>query len=120
MRGDLDGGDLVVEQAISKFRRDAELGKPGAGFLRQVVRHLHVDLIRREHFLPRPAFINNLDQFSRNVDAPAITPSCLEPLNQLVGGIVIEHVDIQLALMGEAGKREIAATQVADNGIDRI
>jgi len=33
---------------------------------------------------------------------------------------VIKHIHIELAMMGQSGQREVAAAEIAHNGIDRI
>ncbi len=68
-------------------------------------------MIGRERLFTRPAFLDDLDQFIGDVDAPAVAPAILEPLGELLRGVVIEHIDVQFALLGQAGKREVAAAQ---------
>ena len=49
MRGDLDGGRSgKSNRLVAKLSRNAELGQTGTRFLREVVRHLDVDVVRRE------------------------------------------------------------------------
>ena len=76
---DLHGRDLEVEEHVSEVLRNAELGEPVARFLRQVVRHLEVDVVGCEGLLARPALLDDLDQLVGDVDAPAILPAVLEP-----------------------------------------
>ena len=51
---------LEVKQAIAEDPWDLILGQAGAGFVREVVSHLEVDVIRRYQGLPRPALLNDL------------------------------------------------------------
>ena len=53
--GDLDRRRLELEQLVAEVARDAELGKPGARLLRQVVGHLDVDVVRRDQSLRAPS-----------------------------------------------------------------
>ena len=115
-----DGGDLVIEQAIAELGRNAELGQAGARLLRQVVGHLDVDVVRRERRLARPAFLDDLHQLGGDVDAPAVVPAIFEPFGELVGGVVVEHVHVEFALIRQAGEREIAAAEIADDRVDRV
>ena len=55
VRGDLHGGRLEVEQPVAELARNAELGQAGARFLRQVVGHLEVDVVRRDQLLRAPS-----------------------------------------------------------------
>ena len=120
MRGDLDRGFLKVEKPLPEFRRDAKLGQAGARFLGEVVGHLDVDHVRLERLFPRPAFLDDLDQLVGDVDAPAVVPAVLEPVGKLCRGVVIEHIDVQLALLGQPGESEVAAAQKAGDRVDRI
>ena len=55
MRGDLDGGGLVIEELVAEVARNAEFGETGARFLRKMVGHLDVDVVRREQLLLAPS-----------------------------------------------------------------
>ena len=39
---------------------------------------------------------------------------------ELVAGVVVEHVDVQLALLREAATGQVAAAEVADDRVDRV
>ena len=41
-------------------------------------------------------------------------------LASFVAGVVVEHVDVELALLGEAGERQVAAAEEADRRVDRV
>src|SRR6266403_1793335 len=85
-----------------------------------MVSHLNVNMIRRRAFGLRPTFVENLDQFLGNVDAPFVSPAVIKPLSELLGGIVVEHVDVEFTLFGESGEREIAGTKKSCDGIVRV
>ena len=120
VRGDLHGGGLEVEEPVSEVPGNAELRQPGPRLLRQVVRHLDVDVMRRDRFLPRPAPPDDRGQLVRYVDAPAVVPALLEPRRELFAGVVVEHVDVELALTGQPGLREVAAAQIPDHRVGRV
>ena len=85
-----------------------------------MVRHLHVDLVRREQFFTSPAFFDDLHQFGGDVDTPTVIPAVLKPSGQLVGSVVIQNIHVQLALMGKSGQCKVAAAQIAGDGVDGI
>ena len=64
-----------------------------------------------------PACIEDFDQFVRDVDAPLIVPTVLEPLLELLAGVLIEHIDVQFPLLRQSGEREIAASQKSSRRI---
>ena len=77
-------------------------------------------MVGRDQSLARPAFLDDLDQFLSDVDAEPIVPPVLEPFLQFESGIVVEHVDVQLALPGKAGESQVAAAQVAHDRVDGV
>ena len=89
--------------------------KPDPGLLGQVVGHLQIDVVGRDELLACPALVDDVDQFLGDVDAPAVVPAVLEPLGQLLAGVMVDHVDVQLALLRKSGQRQVAAAQVADD-----
>ena len=105
MRRDLHRRFLVVEQDSVDLGRDAELRETGARLLREVVRHLEVDVIRRRVVRPRPTLIDDRRQFLGDVEREAVVPAVIEPGLQLLAGVVIKNIDIQLSLLCETGKR---------------
>ena len=98
VRGNLDRRRLELEQPIAEVSWNPELGQAGAGFMREVIRHLEIDVIGRNQLAPRPTLLDDRDQFLRNVGAVAVVPAVLEPPAQLAARILVEHVDVQLAL----------------------
>ena len=120
MRGDLHRRLLELKQPIPKILGNLKLRETGARFLGQVVRHLEIDVIGRHRLLARPARLDDLDQFLRDVNAPPVIPTIFEPLRQLRAGVMIQNVDIQLALFGQAGECQVAAPEVACRRIHRV
>ena len=90
------------------------------GLLGQVVGHLEVNVVGRKGF-PRAQLSSMIaDQVVGNVEAPAVVPAILEPAGQLVAGVVVENIDIQLPLVRQAGKRQVAAADKADSGVHLV
>jgi len=77
-------------------------------------------MIGRQAFRPRPTFVKDLDELLCDVDTPLVAPAVIEPLGELLGGVMVEHIHIEFALFGEAGEREIAGAKKACNGIVRV
>ena len=98
--GDLDGGHLVIEKAIAELGRNSELRQSSPSLLRQVVSHLEIDVIGRNRNHTRPTLLDDLDQLFGDIDAPLVIPPILEPFGQLECGIMVHHIDVQLALEG--------------------
>ena len=76
--------------------------------------------MRRDEFLPRPTLLDNLDDLFRDIDAPMIVPPIFEPFGELLAGVMIEHVDVELALIEQPRLGEVTTAQVADDRIDGI
>ena len=74
----------------------------------------------RDGRLARPALLDDLDQLVGDVDRPAIVPAIFEPALELVAGVVVEHVDVQLALRRQARQRQVAAAEKADRRVVRV
>ena len=85
-----------------------------------MVGDLDVYVVRVDKFLARPALVYDGGKLFGNVDAPAVVPALFEPAGELVAGVMVEDVYVQFPLFGEAGLGEVAAAQVADDGIDGI
>ena len=102
---------------VAEVGRNSKLVETGTSFLGQVIRHLHINVIRRNRFRPRPTGVYDLYQFLRDVDAESVGPAVLEPLGELVARIVVENVDVEFSLLGQAGERQIAAAEVSDRWI---
>ena len=105
---DANRSGLKFEQGVAHVGRDGELGQPGASLFGQVIGHLDVDVIGRRAFGPRPAFVNDLDEFLGDVHAPLVAPAVVKPLLKFLGGVLVEDVHVEFALVGQAGEREIA------------
>ena len=45
---DLDGRSLEIEEAVPKHLWDLELREAGTSLVREVIRHLEVDVVRRD------------------------------------------------------------------------
>ena len=120
MGGDLHGRRLVIEQPVAEDGGDLELVEAGAGLTREVPRHLQVDVVRRNQLLARPALLDDLRQLLGDVDAVGVVPTILEPGGELVGGVLVQHVDVQLALSGKAGERQVATPQIGDLRDERV
>ena len=73
--------------------------------------------MRRHQTLAGPAFVDDVRKFIGDVDTPAVAPAILEPIHQLVAGVVLKYIDIQLALPGESGNGKVAATQKTSDWI---
>ena len=83
--------------ARCRIRRDAELGEAGARLLREVVGHLEVDVVGRDGLFARPApsmISASSSEMSRHQRSFQRSSNHCE----LARRIVIEHVDVELAL----------------------
>ena len=85
-----------------------------------MVGHLDVNVMGRDKFFACPAFLDNIDQFFGDIHTPTVSPSIFEPLCQLLAGVVIQYVHVQLALLGKSRERQIATSQVTDGWVDGI
>lgn len=81
---------------------------------------LDVDAVGWNYFLPRPAFLNDLNQLLCDINAPAVLPAILKPLGQFLRGVLIEHIDVEFTLFGKTRKRQIARSQKSRDRIVRI
>ena len=118
--GDLDGGHLEFKELVAEVAGDAKLGETGSGLLGQVIGHLDVDVIRRNQLSACPALVDDLDQFLGDIDAEPVIPAVLEPLGQLIAGIMVENIHIQFSLLRQSGEGQVAAAQIAYLGIERV
>ena len=98
MRGDLHGRRLEVEKLVAEVPGNAKLGQAGSRLLRQVVGDLDVDVMGRNQLLSCPALLDDCGQLVRDVDAPAVVPTLLEPGDEFLAGVAVEHVDVELTL----------------------
>jgi len=67
-----------------------------------MIRNFEIDMIGRDDLFPRPAIINNLCQFVRDVQTPAIFPAVVKPFLQLLAGVVIQYVYIKFTLLAQS------------------
>jgi hypothetical protein len=105
---DANRGGLKFEQGVAHVRRDRELGQARPCLFGQVIGHLHVNVVRGRTLGPRPAFVNDLDEFFGDVHTPLVAPAVLEPLFEFLGGVLVEDIHVEFALVGQAGEREVA------------
>ena len=119
--GDLDGGGLKVKQGIAEVGGDAEFGEAGARLLGEVVGDLDVDMVGVES-VPRTR------QLSSMMAASSLEMSmhqlsfqrCSNQSASLLQASWSRTSTFSSPLFGEAGLGEVAAAQVADDGIDGI
>ncbi len=115
--GDLDGSRLELEEPVAKVAGNAELRESGAYLLRKVVGDFQVNVIGERSLFPRPTTVDNLRQFLRDVQTPTVVPAVIEPLLEFVAGVVVKHVHVEFALLGQTCQREIAAADETDGWI---
>ena len=100
---------LKVKKDVLELPRNMELRESRASFLRQVIRHLNIDVVGRNQSLASPAFLNDLNQFLGDVEAEAIIPAIIEPLREFLRGIVIKNVNIEFPLSRKPRHCQVAA-----------
>ena len=120
MSSDFDRGLLELEECVAEVIGNTKLVEPGSCLLRQVIRRFDVNVVRGDRFRPRPTIVNDIDKLGRDVVAEVIRPTVLEPAGELLAGIVVEHIDIQLALLREARQRQVAAAEIAHPRTDEV
>jgi hypothetical protein len=91
-----------------------------SGGMEKVIRHLDVNPVGRDGVGPRPAFLDDLDEFLGDVHAPTVGPAVFEPAGKLLRCVVVEHVHVEFALMRQAGEREVAGAEEPDDGVDGV
>ena len=84
---------------LPKSLGNAELRKSGACFLGKVVGHLDVDMVRGIGSSRAQLLVDDLDEFLGDVDAKPVVPSILEPSGELVAGVMVKDIDVELALL---------------------
>ena len=112
-RSKLDRGYLKSEEPGPKIFRYAKLNKPLTSILAKVVGDLDVDVIRRDLSLARPALVDDARQFVGDVQAPDVIPALFKPGCQFAARVAIHHIDVQFALVLQAGPGEVAASEIA-------
>ena len=90
--GNFDRRLLKLEHLLTKFTGDSKFSETGACFLRQMIRHLDIDVIRRNRFFARPAFFNDVSQFIRDIQTPMVVPAIFKPQRQLLAGIMVKNI----------------------------
>src|SRR5262245_7741626 len=115
MGSDLDGRHLKVEQLALKLARDLELREACPRLLRQVIGELEVHVVWRNCRLGRPARLDYLGKLISDVERPAVTPTVSEPPLELVTRIVVEYIDVELALCRQRRECQVTATEEADD-----
>src|ERR1035441_251028 len=98
MGGNLDGLLLKLKKLISEIFRDTIANDSFPRFLREMVSHFDVDVMRWNRFWTCPALVDDVRNFDGNIQTPLVAPSVIEPPGQLLAGIVVSHIDVQLAL----------------------
>lgn len=111
---DPDGYRLKWKKLRAEVLGNRELGKAGACLLRKVVGHLEVDVVRRDGVIARLARIDDFSELLGNVDAPCVIPLAFKPSLQLVAGVLVENIHVQITLIAQARERQIAASHEAD------
>ena len=111
---------LEFEECPAELSRNAELRKSRPRLLGEVVGHLQVDQIRRHKLLSGPTLLEDRRQLVGDIEAEAVVPPCLEPGGELGAGVMVEDVDVELALALEARQRQVAAAEKADGRIDLV
>ena len=117
MRRDLHGRRLEIKEPAAEISGNAEFGQAGSRLLGEVVGDFHVNVKRRNQLFPRPALVDDFDELIRNIHAPPVIPAVLEPLGELLAGIVVHDVDVQFALFAETRQGEVAAPEIADRRV---
>ena len=117
---DLDGGGLKFKQLVSKVFGDAVLDDSFTRLLGKVVRHLDVDMVRRNGLLACPALLDDFRDFLGNIETPFVVPAFVKPFGEFLAGVVVHHIDVEFALFGESGERQVAAAEKGDGWVDRV
>lgn len=92
MRRNFDCRRLKLEEFVAELAWNSELGNARARLLREMVRHVHIDMVRRNRFLARPRLLDDFHQLFRNVQAPMLTKFLRESLSQAQRGLVVNLV----------------------------
>ena len=67
-----------------------------------MIGHLDINVERGDRFGTRPTVVDDINEFLRDVDAEFVIPTILEPLVQLVAGIMVKDINVEFALLGES------------------
>src|SRR5436305_7918651 len=115
MGGNFDRCGMVFKEPFLKDARNTKIAQPSTCLLGEVIRYFQVDVIRREHLLTCPTLIDNVGQLLRDIQAPAVMPTIIKPLFQLAASVIIDHINVQFALVCQTGERQVTATKVANS-----
>ena len=61
MSSDFHRCGLKLEELLGEITREPELREAGTSFLRKMIGHLEVNVVRRKSLFPRPAFLNDVE-----------------------------------------------------------
>ena len=114
---DFDGAFLELEQLLLKPGWQAELAQTRSRLGAEVVSDVQIDMVRRNGLFTRPAGLDDGGQISRHIQGPALAPTCVEPLGELLCAEMIQHINIELAMARQTGEREVAAADEAGDGV---
>ena len=89
---------LKVEYHALKFLGKLELSFALSRFLGEMVDHLQVDQVGSKQFLSGPTGLNEGRQLVGDVESKGVVPAVVEPMLQLAGGVLIQHIHVQFAL----------------------
>ena len=115
--GNLDSAFLKLEQLLLKAGWKAELTQACTRFGAEVVRNVQIDVVRRNGLFPCPTALDDGGQVSRYIQRPSVCPTRIEPLGKVLSTQVIQHIDIQLTMLGKPGQREVAAAYKTGDGV---
>jgi hypothetical protein len=114
---------LKVEQHIFEQPGHFEGALPLTRLLAQMVRHLEVHQIGAHQLFTRPTVFDNLRQLVGEVDGAEVVPAVVEPLEQFLGGVLLDDIHIQFALLRQPCQSQVAAADEADErcgGVDAL
>ena len=57
-----------------------------------MIGHLHINQVRQNEVGTRPTFLDDLNQFLRDVQTPTVGPTIIKPLGELGRGVVIKDI----------------------------
>ncbi len=118
--GDLDRRLLEVEEQPVDVLRDTELRQAGPSVPRQVPGDLQVHVERRDDPLRGPRLVDRAHQLLREVERESVAVAIVEPPRELVAGVDVQHVDVELALPRQPREREVAAPEEGDPRAHRV
>ncbi len=72
------------------------------------------------HFRTSPTLLDNLRQFLRDIVAVFVIPVVVKPVMKFVGGILLQYINVEFAVLLQACSGQIAATDKAHQGRDCV